>query len=74
MAEEAPVVRLVNAILVDAIRSNASDIHIEPLEESMIIRCRIDGVFETVDINSVAEAADFLKHGQRPAYVSEAAG
>ena len=51
MAEEAPVVRLVNAILVDAIRNNASDIHLEPYEKSMRVRFRIDGV---------------LKEGMRP--------
>lgn len=46
MAEEAPVVRLVNAILVDAIRNNASDIHLEPYEKSMRVRFRIDGVLK----------------------------
>lgn len=48
MAEEAPVVRLVNAILIDAIRNNASDIHIEPYEKSMRVRFRIDGVLKEV--------------------------
>lgn len=48
MAEEAPVVRLVNAILVDAIRNNASDIHLEPYEKSMRVRFRIDGVLKEV--------------------------
>ncbi len=48
MAEEAPVVRLVNAILVDAIRNNTSDIHMEPYEKMMRIRFRIDGVLREV--------------------------
>ena len=48
MAEEAPVVRLVNAILIDAIRNNASDIHLEPYEKSMRVRFRIDGVLKEV--------------------------
>lgn len=48
MAAEAPVVRLVNAILVDAIKNNCSDIHIEPYEKSMRIRFRIDGVLKEV--------------------------
>ena len=48
MAEEAPVVRLVNAIMVDAIRNNASDIHLEPYEKSMRVRFRIDGVLKEV--------------------------
>ena len=42
-AEEAPVVKLVNLMLVDAIRRNASDIHIEPYEKSFRVRYRIDG-------------------------------
>ncbi|MCB9546624.1 MAG: type IV-A pilus assembly ATPase PilB [Myxococcales bacterium] len=43
-SEEAPVVRLVNLILVDAIKKDASDIHIEPYEKSFRVRYRIDGV------------------------------
>ena len=43
-AEQAPVVKLVNLILMDAIRKQASDIHIEPYEKSMRVRFRIDGV------------------------------
>lgn len=46
--EDAPVVRLVNAILSDAIRRNASDIHIEPYEKSFRVRFRIDGVLYEV--------------------------
>ena len=47
-SDEAPVVRLVNLILVDAIKRNASDIHIEPYEKSFRIRYRIDGVLYEV--------------------------
>ncbi len=43
-AEEAPVVRLVNLILSDAIKRGASDIHIEPYEKTYRVRFRIDGV------------------------------
>ncbi|MBU0550029.1 type IV-A pilus assembly ATPase PilB [Myxococcota bacterium] len=43
-SEDAPVVRLVNLILIDAIKRNASDIHIEPYEKSFRVRYRIDGV------------------------------
>jgi type IV pilus assembly protein PilB len=43
-SEEAPVVRLVNLILLDAIKKNASDIHIEPYEKEFRVRYRIDGV------------------------------
>lgn len=42
--EDAPVVKLVNAILMDAIKKGASDIHIEPYEKSFRVRFRIDGV------------------------------
>jgi type IV pilus assembly protein PilB len=42
-AEDAPVVRLVNLILVDAIKKGASDIHIEPYEKDFRVRFRIDG-------------------------------
>ncbi len=43
-AKEAPVVRLVNLVLVDAIKRDASDIHVEPYEKDFRIRYRIDGV------------------------------
>ncbi len=43
-ATEAPVVKLVNFILADAIKKNASDIHIEPYEKVFRVRFRIDGV------------------------------
>ncbi len=43
-ADEAPVVRLVNLILTDALKRAASDIHIEPYEKSYRVRFRIDGV------------------------------
>ena len=42
--EDAPVIRLVNKIMVDAIRREASDIHIEPYEKFFRVRYRIDGV------------------------------
>jgi type IV pilus assembly protein PilB len=41
--EEAPVVKLVNSLLADAIRKGASDIHIEPYEKMLRVRFRIDG-------------------------------
>ncbi|MDP2342901.1 MAG: type IV-A pilus assembly ATPase PilB [Deltaproteobacteria bacterium] len=47
-AEDAPVVKLVNLILVDAIKKGASDIHIEPYEKEMRVRYRIDGVLHEV--------------------------
>ena len=44
MSEDAPVVRLVNVLLSDALQRGASDIHVEPYEKEMRIRFRIDGV------------------------------
>jgi general secretion pathway protein E len=44
MAFEAPVVRLVNLLIEEAVRSEASDIHIEPFEDSLRVRYRIDGI------------------------------
>jgi type IV pilus assembly protein PilB len=43
MSNEAPVVRLVNLLLMEAIRDNASDIHIEPAEHNLTVRLRVDG-------------------------------
>jgi type IV pilus assembly protein PilB len=48
MSEDAPVVRLVNVLLVDALRRGASDVHIEPYEKELRIRFRIDGVLYDV--------------------------
>jgi type IV pilus assembly protein PilB len=47
-AEEAPVVKLVNLILLDAIKKGASDIHVEPYEKDFRVRFRIDGVMYEV--------------------------
>ncbi|HTX38401.1 MAG TPA: ATPase, T2SS/T4P/T4SS family, partial [Bryobacteraceae bacterium] len=44
MASEAPVIRLVNAMIGDAIEKRASDIHIEPFEKEFRVRFRVDGV------------------------------
>ncbi len=48
MSEDAPVVRLVNVLLVDSLRRSASDIHVEPYEKELRIRFRIDGVLYDV--------------------------
>nr|MBP8179238.1 type II secretion system ATPase GspE [Spirochaetota bacterium] len=44
MANEAPIIRLVNTVIKQAIEDRASDIHIEPFEKDLIIRFRIDGI------------------------------
>jgi len=48
MSEDAPVVKLVNVILVDALRRGASDIHIEPYEKDFRVRFRMDGVLYNI--------------------------
>ena len=47
-ADEAPIVKLVNMVLVDAIRRGASDIHLEPYEKVFRIRFRVDGVLHEI--------------------------
>ncbi len=49
MASEAPVIRLVNAMIGQAVEKRASDIHIEPFEKEFRIRYRIDGVLQNQD-------------------------
>ena len=44
LANEAPIIRMVNAILTQAIQERASDIHIEPYEKNFVVRFRIDGI------------------------------
>ncbi|MGW8282502.1 MAG: GspE/PulE family protein, partial [Gemmatimonadota bacterium] len=46
--EEAPVVRLINGLLTDAVRRGASDIHIEPYEKDLRVRYRIDGALQEI--------------------------
>nr|VFK66805.1 MAG: general secretion pathway protein E [Candidatus Kentron sp. UNK]VFK72225.1 MAG: general secretion pathway protein E [Candidatus Kentron sp. UNK] len=46
--DDAPIIRLLNALFTEAIRENASDIHIEPLETRLRIRFRVDGVLREV--------------------------
>ncbi|MDR7489743.1 MAG: GspE/PulE family protein, partial [Armatimonadota bacterium] len=48
LVEDAPVVRLVNMIIEDAVRERASDIHIEPQRSGLLVRYRIDGVLHDV--------------------------
>ena len=45
-AEEAPIIKLVNLILTDAVKRGASDIHIEPYEKEVRVRFRIDGILQ----------------------------
>jgi len=47
-AEEAPIIKLVNLILTDSVKRGASDIHVEPYENEMRVRFRVDGILQTV--------------------------
>lgn len=46
--DDAPIIRLINALLTEAIKENASDIHVEPYESRLSIRFRVDGVLREV--------------------------
>jgi type IV pilus assembly protein PilB len=47
-ADEAPIVKLVNLILTDAVKRGASDIHVEPYEKEYRVRFRVDGILQTI--------------------------
>ncbi len=47
-ADDAPIIRLINALLSEAIKENASDIHIEPFETRLVVRFRTDGVLREI--------------------------
>ena len=46
--DQAPIIKLINAILTQAVKDNASDIHVEPFENRLVVRFRIDGVLREV--------------------------
>jgi general secretion pathway protein E len=46
--DDAPIIRLINALLTEAVKMNASDIHIEPYENRLVVRFRVDGVLREV--------------------------
>lgn len=47
-ADDAPIIRLINAILTEAVHESASDIHVETFEKRLVIRFRVDGVLREV--------------------------
>lgn len=57
MASEAPVIRTVNLILQQAVELRASDIHIEPFEDQLQVRLRVDGVLRHIDAPAVRSTA-----------------
>ena len=46
--DDAPIIRLINALITEAIKENASDIHVEPFESRLSIRFRVDGILREV--------------------------
>ena len=46
--DDAPIIRLINAVLTQAVKENASDIHIEPYENRLVVRFRVDGILREV--------------------------
>jgi general secretion pathway protein E len=46
--DDAPIIRLINAIFTQAVKENASDIHVEPFENRLVIRFRVDGILREV--------------------------
>jgi general secretion pathway protein E len=46
--DDAPIIRLINALLTEAVKENASDIHVEPFENRLVVRFRVDGVMREV--------------------------
>jgi general secretion pathway protein E len=57
LASEAPVIKMVNLIMQRAIETKASDIHVEPFEQTLKIRLRVDGVLQEIDAPNVKSTA-----------------
>ena len=57
--DDAPIIRLINALFTEAIKEQASDIHIEPYESRLVVRFRVDGVLREV-LSPPRTAAPFL--------------
>ncbi len=60
LASEAPVIKMVNLIMQRAIELRASDIHIEPFEQTLKVRLRVDGVLQEIDSPPVSSTAAVL--------------
>jgi len=46
--DDAPIIRFINAVLTEAVKDNASDVHIEPFENRLVVRFRVDGVLQEI--------------------------
>ena len=58
--EDAPIVKLVNLIFQESIKERATDIHIEPMEQQVYIRIRIDGVLQTIMTPPIASLSGLV--------------
>jgi type IV pilus assembly protein PilB len=47
---DAPIVKLVNALMIEAVQRNASDVHIEAQEEGLVVRFRVDGILQDIQV------------------------
>jgi general secretion pathway protein E len=62
-ASDAPIIRLINGLIAEAVRSGASDVHVEPFEERVSVRLRVDGVLrEMVSPQRAARPASDQPH------------
>lgn len=58
LANEAPIIKLINLLITGAVKDRASDIHLEPFEREMVVRYRVDGVlYERITVPKAQEAA-----------------
>lgn len=58
--DDAPIIQLVNALLTQAVKENASDIHVEPFENRVVVRFRVDGVLREVLESKLAVARQLV--------------
>ena len=56
-ATQAPVIKLVNVLILDALKANASDIHLEAAADAVRVRFRLDGVLTTLVASAVGSTA-----------------
>ena len=59
-ANDAPIIKLINGVISQAIKSRASDIHFEPYEDNFIVRYRVDGILKEVLIQDARLAAPIV--------------
>ena len=62
-AARAPVIKLVNLMLFEAVKAGASDVHVQPYEDALIVRMRIDGVL----VRCLHAAQEHAGGGHQPA-------